>query len=174
MKGFLIGVAILLAAMAQVTVAPLFPVAGAVPEFVLLTLALLVAFNSPRPVMIGTPIAALAYGFLSDRAPALLLLGYLPLLPLGYLLEESRVPVNHYLRTVAMMVITGLWLRTLLALGAMTAGADAAFGILIADVLVPGIFLDLALLTVVYIPLRLIGWTGQGMTLERTGYYARL
>ncbi len=174
MKGFLIGIGILLAAMAQVTVAPLFPVAGAVPEFVVLALVLLVAFSSPRPVMIGTPIAALAYGFLSDRAPALLLLGYLPLLPLGYFLEESRVPVNHYLRAAAMMTITGLWLRTLLAFGAMTAGADAAFGVLVTDVLVPGFFLDLALLTVAYIPLRLIGWTGQGMTLERTGYYARL
>lgn len=174
MKGALIGGAIVLSAMVQVTVAPLFPIAGAVPEFVVLTLTLLVAFSSPRPVMIGTPIAALAYGFLSDRAPALLLLGYLPLLPLGYFLEESRVPVNHYLRTVAMMTITGLWLRTLLALGAMSGGADAAFGVLISDVLIPGLFLDFALLSVVYIPLRLIGWTGQGMTLERTGYYARL
>lgn len=174
MKGFFIGIAIILSTIAQVTVAPLFPIAGAVPEFVVLTLALLVAFSSPKPVMIGTPIAAIAYGFLSDRAPALLLLGYLPLLPLGYVLEESRVPVNHYLRTLAMVVITGLWLRTLLSLGAMTGGADAAFGVLITDVLLPGLFLDLALLTVVYIPFRLIGWTGQGMTLGRTGYYARL
>ena len=91
-----------------------------------------------------------------------------------HLLEESRVPVNHYLRTVLVVIVTGIWLRTLLALGAITAGADAAFGVLITDVLVPGVFLDFALLTVAYVPLRLIGWTGQGMTLGRTGYYARL
>lgn len=174
MKGFLIGVGILLAAIAQVTVAPLFPVAGAVPDFVLLTLVLLVTFSNARPVMIGTPIAAIAYGFLSSRAPALLLLAYLPILPLGYFLEESRVPVTHYLRAALMMGITGLWARALLAIGAMSAGADAAFGILFWDVLIPGLFFDLALLTVVYIPFRLIGWTGQGMTLGRTGYYARL
>ncbi len=174
MKGTLIGLTIVLAAIAQVTVAPLFPVSGAVPEFLLLTLVLLVAFSSARPVMIATPFAALAYGFLSDRAPGLLLLAYLPILPLGYFLEESRIPVNHYIRTAAMMVLTGIWARTLLALGAMTAGADPVFGLLVGDVLLPGFFLDLALLTVVYIPFRLIGWTGQGMTLGRTGFYARL
>lgn len=174
MKGFVIGVGIVLAAIAQVTVAPLFPVAGAVPDFVLLTLVLLVTFSNPRPVMIGTPIAALAYGFLSGRAPALLLLAYLPILPLGYFLEESRVPVTHYVRAAAMMGVTGLWVRALLAVGAMSAGADAAFGILLRDILIPGLLFDLALLTVAYIPLRLLGWTGRGMTLGRTGYYARL
>jgi cell shape-determining protein MreD len=174
MKGSAMGVAIALAAIAQVTVAPLFPISGAVPDFVLLTLVLLVAFSSARPVMIGTPLVAIAYGFLSNRSPALLLLAYLPILPLGYFLEESPVPANHYLRALGMMLLTGLWARTLLALAAISAGAQPAFGVLVSDVLIPGLFLDFALLSVAYVPLRLIGWTGQGMALGRTGFYARL
>ncbi len=171
MKGTMTGLAMLLAAIAQVTVAPLFPVAGAVPEFVLLGLVLMAAFSSPSPVMVLTPLMAVALAFLSDRSPGLLLVAYLPLLPLGFALEESPVPLNHYLRTLAMIVVTGVWLRTLLALGAMASGAAPAFSLLLSDVLVPGAFLDAALLTVVYIPMRLVGWSGRGMTLQRGRYY---
>ncbi len=171
MKAVAIGVAALLASIAQVTVAPLFPVAGATPEFVLLLLVLIAAFSGPSPVMVLTPIAAVAVGFLSDRAPGLLLVAYLPLLPLGFAIEESAVPVNHYLRTLAMMVMTGLWARGLLALGAIAGGAEPAFGMLVSDVLVPGFILDAVLLSVVYIPMWLAGWSGQGMRLQRSRYY---
>jgi hypothetical protein len=41
-------------------------------------------------------------------------------------------------------------------------------------VLIPGLFLDFALLSVVYVPLRLIGWSGQGMSLQRGSYYSSL
>jgi hypothetical protein len=171
MKGTAIGVAMLLAAIAQVTVAPLFPVAGSVPELVLLGLVLLAAFISPTPVMVVTPLVAVALAFLSDRSPGILLLAYLPLLPLGFALEESSVPLNHYVRTLAMMVVTGVWLRTLLAVGAMAGGATPAFSLLVSDVLVPGLLLDAVLLTVVYIPIRLAGRSGRGMTLQRSRYY---
>jgi hypothetical protein len=81
------------------------------------------------------------------------------------------VPVNHYLRTLAMMVVTGVWARALLAVGAIAGGADGAFGMLVTDVVLPGMFLDAALLSVVYIPLRVAGWTGQGLTLQRSRYF---
>lgn len=171
MRAVVLGAGVLLASIAQVTVAPLFPVSGATPEFVLLLLVLVAAFSSPSPVMVLTPIAAIAVGFLSDRAPGLMLLAYLPLLPLGLAIEESAVPVNHYLRTFAMMVMTGAWVRVLLALGAMAGGAEGAFGVLVRDVLVPGFVLDAVLLTVVYIPMRVAGWSGRGLTLQRSRYY---
>jgi len=170
--GFL--VAGILAAIAQVTVAPLFPLSGAVPDVVLLTLVTIAVFSSPRPVMYATPVAAIALGFLTDRGAGLMLLAYLPLLPLGYVIQESRVPVNHFARTVAMTAATGLWARTLLAAATMVDGAEPAVGDLLAMVLLPGLFLDFALLMVAYIPSRLIGWTGEGMALRRSGYYTGL
>jgi len=41
-------------------------------------------------------------------------------------------------------------------------------------VVLPGLFLDLALLSMVYLPLRLLGWSGQSMSLSRGGYYSSL
>ncbi len=174
MKLFLAVLATLFAAVWQVTVAPLFPVWGVTFDFVLLTLVLIAAFGSPQRGMLCVPVAALAYGFLSGREPGLLVLCYLPLLPLGLYLEEARIPLNHYARTTIALVATGVWVRLLLVLGAVVGGADATPGLVIADVLLPGAILDFALLGIVYVPLRLLGWSGQGMSLSRGGYYSSL
>ncbi|MGE0598996.1 MAG: hypothetical protein AB7J35_08890 [Dehalococcoidia bacterium] len=174
MKGFLTVIGTIFAAIMQVTVAPLFPVSGVVFDFVLLTLVLTVAFGSPKRAMVCVPVAALAYGFLSDREPGLLVLAYMPLLPLGLYLEEVNVPLNHYARTALAMGLTGAWARSLLVLGTVVGGAHEPISVILADVIVPGILLDLSLLTVVYVPLRLLGWSGQGMSLSRGGYYSSL
>ena len=174
MKGFLAVMATIFAAIAQVTVAPLFPVSGVVFDFVLLALILIAAFGSPKRAMVCVPVAALAYGFLSNREPGLLVLAYLPLLPLGLYLEEINIPLNHYVRTALAMLLTGVWARTILVLGSVVGGAHAPLGLTVSDVILPGILLDLSLLTVVYVPLRLLGWSGQGMSLSRGGYYSSL
>ncbi len=174
MKGFAAVMATLFAAICQVTIAPLFPIWGVTFDFVLLTLILIAAFGSPQRAMLCVPIAALAYGFLSGREPGLLVLCYLPLLPLGLFLEEATVPLNHYARTMVALVSTGVWVGMLLVLGAVVGGADATLGQVIIGVLLPGAFLDFALLSIVYVPLRLLGWSGQGMSLSRGGYYSSL
>ena len=174
MKGAAAFLATIFAAICQVTVAPLFPVSAAVADFVLLTLVNVAAFGNPRRAMVCVPVGALAYGFLSDRSPALLLLAYLPLLPLGLYLEEARVPLNHYARTLLTLLATGIWTRTLLILGTVVGGADATVGAALGQVIIPGVFLDLALLSLVYVPLRLVGWSGQGMSLQRGTYYSSL
>ncbi|MEJ5221101.1 MAG: hypothetical protein WHT63_03740 [Tepidiforma sp.] len=166
--------AVFLAAVAQVTVAPLFPVAGAVPELVLLTICLAAAFSGPVPVMVLTPLGALMLGMISDRDPGLLLLAYLPVAVLGALLEDAPLPLGHAARTYAMTLGAGLAARTVLAIGAMLGGAPAAFGALAADVLLPGLFVDIVLLTICYVPLRLIGLEGSGFRLQRGRYFASL
>ena len=174
MKMFAAVLLTVFAAICQVTVAPLFPVGAVVFDFVLLTLILIAAFGSPQRAMLCVPVAALAYGFLSNREPGLLVLAYLPLLPLGLYLEEVPIPLNHYLRTAGALVLTGAWARTLLVLGAVVGGADASPGLVIREILLPGMFVDFALLSVAYAPLRLLGWSGQGMALSRGGYYSGL
>ncbi|MEO8538707.1 MAG: hypothetical protein ABI577_03130 [bacterium] len=174
MKGIAAVLLVTFAAICQVTVAPLFPISAAVPEFVLLSLAVVTAFGNPRRGMVCVPVAAIAYGFLSDRAPGLLLLAYLPLLPLSLYLEQATVPLNHFARTMLAVLITGGWARTLLVLGTVVGGATAPVGSVIGQVLIPGLFLDFALLAIVYVPLRLVGWSGQGMSLQRGTYYSSL
>ena len=170
MKMFVAALATVFAAICQVTIAPLFPFGAVTFDFVLLTLVLVAAFGSPQRAMLCVPIAALAYGFLSNREPGLLVIAYLPLLPLGVYLEEVPIPLNHYARTAVALVVTGLWARSLLVLGAVVAGADATVWLVVRDFLLPGMAVDLALLTVFYVPLRLLGWSGQGMALSRGGY----
>ena len=156
--------------MAQVTVAPLFPISGAVPDFALVLLVTLAVFSGPTSAMLAIPVTAIFVGFASDRAPGLLIIAYLPLLPLGLLLQEWRIPLNQYLRVIAGGGATGMWIRGVLAIAAVLQGANIAVGPLIFQVLLPGLFLDLALLTIAYVPFRLIGWSGRGMNLQRGGF----
>lgn len=168
MKALGVCLLVVLTALAQVSVAPLFPLSAAIPDYALVTLVILTVFAGPATVMLALPLMALSLGFASDRSPGLLLLAYLPLLPLSLYVEEARVPLNRYAQMAVAGVATGAWARTLLALGAIVGGADPAFGALAGQLVIPGVFLDLALLTLVYVPLRLLGWTGRGMSLQRS------
>jgi hypothetical protein len=174
MKAALTVLATVFAAICQVTVAPLFPVAGVEVEFVLLTLICVAAFGSPQRAMVAIPVAALSYGFLADRAPGLLLLGYMPILPLMLYLEEAPIPLNHYAGTLLAMVSVGVWVRLLMVISALLAGATAGPGDVLRHALLPGVFLDFALLSIAYLPLRLLGWSGRGMALRRGTYYSSL
>ena len=170
MKTIVIVILGALAVFAQVTVAPRFPLWAAVPAFPLVFLVLLAAFGGPFKAMVAMPIVAIALGFASNRAPGLLLLAYLPALPIGLLLEESDIPLSHLVRTLTSGIATGVWIRLLLA---STVLAQAGFTIsLFTKVIVPGIFLDFALLAVVYLVLSLIGLNGRSLTLPRGGFLA--
>jgi hypothetical protein len=169
-KAILVLLLIVATAMVQVTVAPLFPISGAVPDFALVLLVTLAVFAGPRAAMLAIPFTAIFVGFATDRAPGLLIIAYLPLLPLALGLQEWRVPLNQYMRVLAAGGGTGLWIRVVLALAAIAQGADVAAGALVFQVLLPGLFLDLALLTIAYAPFRLIGWSGRGMNLQRGGF----
>lgn len=170
MRALAIFVLIVTVALAQVTVAPLFPIAAAVPDLALITLLLLAVFAGPKTVMVAMPLLAIFLGFASERAPGLLVLAYLPSLPLAYMLEEASLPINRFFRLLVVCGVTGLWVRSIMAMSSIAQGADFAVADLISDLLVPGLFLDLALLTIAYLPFRLIGLTSRGMTLQRGGY----
>lgn len=155
---------------AQVTVAPRFPLWAAIPDFPLLFLVMLAAFGGPFKAMVATPILAVCVGFAGDRAPGLLLIAYLPVLPLGLLLEEADIPLTHFFRVLAAGVATGAWIRTLLAAVVLIqAGFTPS---LLTKVILPGVFIDIALLAVVYLAVRLIGLNGRSLTLPRGGFLA--
>ncbi len=168
MKNLGVGLLVVLIALAQVSVAPLFPVSAAVPDYALVLLVVLTVFAGPATVMVALPLMAVCLGFASDRSPGLLLLAYLPLLPLALYLENSQMPLNSYSQMALAGVATGAWARLILALGAIAGGADPSFGAIAGQLVIPGLFLDFALLTLVYAPFRLLGWSGRGMSLQRS------
>jgi len=170
MKSLFVTLILVLAAIAQVTVAPLFPVGGAVPNLALVTLVVVGVFGGVQGVMLGTPVLAISLGFLTDRSPALLLLAYLPLLPLAAYLDAARVPMNRYFQTVSTMAVLGIIVRLLLAFAAVSSGAEISAGVLVLQVLLPGMILDAALLTFAYFPLRFVGLQPQEPTVQRGSF----
>ncbi|MBI5948202.1 MAG: hypothetical protein HY875_08695 [Chloroflexi bacterium] len=167
MRAALTGAALLLAALAQVTVASLFPWQAALPDLALLTLLLFAAFAGPATVMVGLPLLAISLGFASDRSPALILLAYLPLLPIASGLEQSAVPLNRYTTWLIAGLATGAWARLILAFGAIAQGASADLGSLAFRLVLPGLILDGLLLSMVYLPIRAFGWEGRGPSLQQ-------
>ncbi len=170
MRRVLIGAVLVLAALAQVTVAPLFPLSAAIVDFPLAALVMLFVFDGPRGVMLALPAAALLVGFASDRSPALLLVAYLPLVPLGAYLAGTPLPMNRYTQMAITGVAAGLGARTVLVLAAVAHGAEPGMLALVRQVLFPGALLDLALLSSLYVPFRLVGWQPQRISLQRGGF----
>lgn len=172
MTAVLVLMAVFAAAVMQATAAPLFPFFNAQPEIGLLLLAWLCAFRGPRTVMWAIPLLALFTGFLIDRSPGLLIAGYLPLAPLMAWLRprDTNVLFGSYWRVAVAVATTGVFLRLLLSATAMLQGGEPAFITLLFGILLPGIFVDMALLTVAYLPARLLGWSVRSMSLSKGGY----
>lgn len=170
MRAPLVLALVVMAGVAQVTVASLFPLRGAVVEFGLLTVMLVALTAGPRAGMVAAPFAALAVGFASNRAPALLILAYLPLLPVAAFIEEARLPFARYLQLLATMVLCGIWARGVLTVGPIAQGADLPILALFRDLLIPGIVLDFLAFTAIYVPMRMIGRGADSFTLARGRY----
>jgi hypothetical protein len=157
-------------AIAQVTIAPLFPLDAAVADFGLAGIALILLVAGPRAAMAAVPLIALLLSFSTNHSPGLLILCYLPLLPLRVFLSEAQLPLTRYLHTLLAVAATGLWARGLLASVAFVQGAAFMPGDLIGAILMPGLVLDMLILTLLYIPCRLAGVTGRSLSLRRTGW----
>ncbi len=167
MKAIAVLAVIVLAATASVTVAPLFPLRGAVPDFALVALVLLAIAAGPRSAMLGLPALAIALSFLSGRSAGLLIVAYLPLLPLARWLEDASPLMPVYFRLALVTVATGLLARITMSLGAFATGADFLPGLLITDILLPGMVLDWAFFTLAYLPPRAVGWRPRPAALQQ-------
>ncbi|HEY5477041.1 MAG TPA: hypothetical protein VIK11_10015 [Tepidiformaceae bacterium] len=170
MRVFIYVFNLFLLAFAQVAVAPLFPVGAAIPDLVLIGIMALALYEGPHPAMVAIPILALIMGFASDRSAAMLLFAYLPVLPLAFFLETSGLPLNRYAQASLTAVVGGMLARLFLSLGPLTSGAAFSIGGLTKDLLLPGAFLDWALLSVAFIPLRFLGREASRLTLSRSSY----
>lgn len=170
MRAILTLLLIVFAGVAQVTVAALFPLRGAAVEFGLLTVIFLGLTSGPRTAMFALPCVALTIGFTSDRAPALLILAYLPALPVAAFVEQARMPVTRYLQLLGVIGLCGLWARATLTIGPVAQGADLPVLALFRDLLIPGMALDFISFTAIYVPIRMMGRGADTFTLERGRY----
>jgi hypothetical protein len=158
---------VLFAGVLQVTVAPLFPVRGAVIDVGLIAIFLVAMLAGPRPAMVAVPIVAILISFATDRAPGIMLLAYLPWLPAATLVEEGHLPLSRYAQMLAVFVGAGLWARLVLSAAAMADGAGFEPTEMLLQVLVPGMLIDIIVFTALWIPLRLAKATRRDLSLRQ-------
>ena len=169
MRAPLLALLLLMAVLAQVAVAPLFPVAGAVVELPVVLLLLLAVFAGPLAVMIGLPALVLLLGFAANVGFEWLIAAYLPLLPAAAWLQRAMLR-TPYLLILATAILGGVWARAVFATVAMTSGASPDFAALLTAVLIPGVALDVAVLSVAWLACRSLGWEARSLDLERAGF----
>jgi hypothetical protein len=170
MKPLALLVALIVLAVAQVTVAPLFPVASAQADLLLVALALLTVFAGRHAAMVSVPLMAIFLGFASDRSIGILILAFLPFPLLAFWLAEGGPPMTRFMQTLLAVVATGTWARTLLAMSAVAGGASLEVGALLVQYVIPGAFIDGLLLALCYLPLRLLRLEPRGLSPVRQRY----
>lgn len=170
MRAAATALAVIFAALAQVTIAPLFPIRGAVPDFVLTTMVVVAVYAGPRAAMVALPFAALFTAFTTDRGAGLLIVAYLPLAPLAFLLAEANLPLTRFMQTLAVSAATGLWARAILSSAVLLQGAAFSPRDVFFIVLLPGVVLDLILVAMVYAPFRLARLNPQPATLQGSSW----
>ena len=157
-----------MAAVLQVTVSPLFPVRGAILDAGLVTIFLVAMLAGPRAAMFAVPVVAILVSFGTDRAPGVLLIAYLPMLPAATMVDEASLPLSRYFRLLAVFVSAGLWARVVLSAAAMADGAGLQVASMVTDVLLPGMLIDALVFSALWIPLRLTKVSERDLTLRRS------
>ena len=170
MRVLLTVVLLLATVLAQVAVAPLFPLLGAVVELPVVVLLLLAVFAGPYAVMIGLPILVLFLGFSTNVEFEWLVIAYLPILPCAAWIQRQRaIPQTPYALVLVMVIAAGIWARAVFTAVAMTSGASLAASPVITDILFTGALLDAAVVSVVYALCRWVGWPVRSLDLEQAG-----
>ena len=170
MRALLLLPLLLATVLAQVAVAPFFPLAGAVVDLPVVALLLLAAFAGPLAVMLALPVLVLFLGFAANVEFEWLVIAYLPLLPAAAWLQRQPLPQTPYTLVLVVTVAAAVWARAVFAAVAVTSGASPDIGAIAAEVLIPGAVLDAAVLSAGYALCRWIGWPARSLELERAGF----
>ena len=171
MRAVLLLLLLLATVLAQVAVAPFFPLAGAVVELPVVVLLLLALFAGPRAVMLALPILVLFLGFSTNVEFEWLVLAYLPILPCAAWIQRQRaIPQTPYALVLGTTFVAGIWARGVFAVVTTASGASPEVGTVIVDILLPGAAFDAVVLSVAYGLCRWIGWPARSLELEQVGF----
>ena len=163
---------------AQLSVAPLFPLSGAVPDLGLVFFAALAWRGGVSPLLVSAPAYAGWFALLAGRSPLLVFVAYAgaaaALLVLARPEPGARRPVERVSGAAAILGLSigSLWTRASFAVGSMLAGASAEPWSLVADVIAPGLLLDLAFYCLLVLAPGLVGWLLRSVTRIGSRTYA--
>ncbi len=164
---------ILATAVAQVAVAPFFPILGAVVELPIVVLLLLAVFAGPYAVMAGLPVLVLFLGFATNLEYEWFVLAYLPILPAtAFIQRQFALPRTPYALLLLIAIGAAVWARAVFALAAVASGATPALGAVVVDILLPGAVFDAIVLSIAYALGRWLGWPVRSLELREAEYQA--
>ena len=171
MRALLLVLLVLATVLAQVAVAPFFPVLGALVEFPVVLLVALAIFAGPYAVMTALPILVLFLGFSTNVEFEWIVAAYLPILPCAaWLQRQHAIPQTPYALALVMTLAAGIWARGVFAAVTMAAGASPDFGGVVADILLPGAAFDAVGLSLAYGLCRWVGWPARSLDLQQAEF----
>tara|TARA_B100000809_G_C14914456_1_gene451071 strand:+ start:275 stop:793 length:519 start_codon:yes stop_codon:yes gene_type:complete len=162
-------VSVVLSSIAQISIAPFFTIGGAILDFNLLAIIFIATYLS-RKISIGALVLlSLLTGAITETPYEWVLLAYLPTIPLIYFIYLLRGETTHtFITVLATATVIGLWGRILMSVVAVSGGTSTSFGVVITQILAPGILLDMVLVIIFYGIYKMAGLNKQ--RLVNTGY----
>ncbi len=171
MRALLLVILAFVAVLAQVAVAPLFPLADALIEVPVVVLLLLAIFAGPYAVMIALPILVLFLGFSTNVEYEWLIAAYLPLLPCAaWIQRQHAIPQTPYVLVLIVALGAGAWARAVFSTVALASGASPDFGAVFVEIVLPGAAFDAIVLSVIYGLCRWVGWPARSLDLQQAEF----
>jgi hypothetical protein len=147
---------LLLVAVAQVTVAPRYPLSAAFPDYMLVTLVVWVMIRPRDDSMAALPLGAFLVGATGPQSVMVLMFVYLTLLP-GALVLRALSPLGSFLNSLVLLIGATLLRDLVLAAEAVSSGANVGLTDVLFRAYFPGLALNLLLLPFFYLGLRYLG-----------------
>lgn len=144
---------ILFVAVAQVAVAPYFPLLGVTPNPLLVLLACWAIIRGPKEVMILIPVAGLFKDLITSDPVGASLLALMPIVPLAAI-RERRPTESEFLPTVAVVAAASITYELLYLMALTAVGDEFAWLQTLVRVLLPAMLLNALLTPIFYLPVR--------------------
>jgi hypothetical protein len=147
---------LLFIAVAQVTVAPRYPLSAAFPDYMLVTLVVWAILRPTEDTMVALPLGALFLGAVGPLSVMVLTFIYITILPAALLLRALS-PLGSFLNAIVLLIGATLLRDLVLAAEAVSAGANVGTSDIVLRAFFPGLALNLLLFPFFYFGIRFLG-----------------
>ena len=152
------GIIIVITILAQVSIAPLLPISGAIIDTNLLAIVFISSYVSRKIALGALLFLTLLVGSITNIPYEWIFLSYLPaILLIHFFGLNTKNPRPYLIRMLAVGVITGIWTRILMSLVSFSEGVSALFTTVFTQILAPGILMDILVIAIFYGIFRLVG-----------------
>ena len=144
---------ILFVAIAQVAVAPYFPLLGVTANLLLVLLACWAVIRGPKEVMVLIPVAGLFKDLITTDPVGASVLALMPIVFLAAI-RERRPTESEFLPTVAVVAVASIAYNLLYLMALTAVGDEFSWLQMLGRVLLPAMLFNALLTPIFYLPVR--------------------